>query len=152
MGRDRAGYEMRLGATPGACGDMITGHSFLSAAVPSPAHNPAPVPVTCQHLGSGQVLLRAGLEDAPTMCLCCKGLGLHQSVPGKNKTDDCPGISTSDWLLSSAWPLRQLLPAPDRSEQCLCVCWSHTASRANNHCWTFFDFLVDKLLLSRVSC
>lgn len=40
QGEGWAGEEMRLWATLGACGDMITGHSFLSTAIASSAHNP----------------------------------------------------------------------------------------------------------------
>lgn len=57
----------------------------------------------------------------------------------------------SSWLLSSAWQLRQFFLL-QKGLSSLCVCWSHAASRASNRCWTFFDFLVEKLLLTRVCC
>lgn len=40
QGEGWAGDEMRLWATLGVCGDVIKGHSFLSTAVASSAHNP----------------------------------------------------------------------------------------------------------------
>lgn len=84
QGEGSAGYEMRLWATLGACGDKITGHSFLSTAVASSAHNPAQVPVTCQHLDSGQVLLRPNWKML-TQCACATKGWLHQSMPGKKQ-------------------------------------------------------------------